>query len=138
MRRLVAGFFLVLMAAATTGANGGKLRKPRLDLRATPRVAFSPAYVLLTAELVGGDDVEDFYCPGLEWNWGDGARSVRESDCPPFEPGREFERRFSAEHDYRHAGDYEITITLRRANRSLAVASARVNVRPGLGDVSAP
>ena len=85
-----------------------------------------------------GPNVEDFYCPGLEWNWGDGARSVRESDCPPFEPGREFERRFSAEHDYRHAGDYEITITLRRANRSLAVASARVNVRPGLGDVSAP
>ena len=138
MRRLLAGLILLLTVAASTGADSGKLRKPRLDLRATPRVAFSPAYVLLTAELIGGDEVEDYYCPGLEWNWGDGARSVHESDCPPYEAGRELERRFSAEHGYRHAGDYEITITLRRANRSVAVASARVNVRPGLGDVSAP
>lgn len=137
MKRALAGFFLVLMVAASTGAES-KLRNPRLDLRAAPRIAFSPAYVLFTAELVGGDEVEEYYCPGLEWNWGDGAKSVRESDCPPFEPGREFERRFSAEHGYRHAGDYEITITLRRANRSLAVASARVNVRPGMGDFSAP
>jgi hypothetical protein len=138
MRRLVAGLFFVVAAAGSTGADGGKLRKPRLDLRATPRVAFSPAYVLLTAELIGGDEVEDYYCPGLEWNWGDGGRSVRESDCPPFAPGSELIRRFSAEHGYRRAGDYEITVTLRRANRSFAVASARVNVRPGLGDMSAP
>ena len=138
MRRLLTGLILLLTTAASTGADGVKLRKPRLDVRATPRVAFSPAYVLLTAELVGGDEVEDYYCPGLEWNWGDGARSVRESDCPPYEPGRQFERRFSAEHGYRHPGDYEIKVTLRRANRSVAVASARVNVRPGLGAVSAP
>ena len=63
---------------------------------------------------------------------------MRESDCPPFEPGSGLIRRFSAEHGYRRAGDYEITVTLRRANRSVAVASARVNVRPGLGDVSFP
>jgi hypothetical protein len=137
MRRLVAGLILVLAVAQSTGAES-KLRKPRLDLRATPRVAFSPAYVLLTAELVGGDEVEEFYCPGLEWNWGDGGKSVRESDCPPFEPGSGLIRRFSAEHGYRRAGDYEITVTLRRANRSVAMASARVNVRPGLGDVSFP
>jgi len=138
MRSVLAGSFLVLMAAASTGADGGKLRRPRLDLRASPRVAFSPAYVLLTAELVGGDEVEDFYCPGLEWNWGDGAKSVRESDCPPYETGRELERRFSAEHGYRHAGDYQVTVTLRRANRSVAEASARIAVRPGLGDISEP
>ena len=137
MGRLLAGLILLLMTAASTGAES-KLRKPRLDVRATPRIAFSPAYVLFTAELVGGDEVEDYYCPGLEWNWGDGARSVRESDCPPYEPGRALERRFSAEHGYRRAGEYEITVTLRRANRSVAVASARVNVRPGLGEVSAP
>ena len=139
MRRLAAGLILVLITAASTGADGGKLRKPRLDLRASPRMAFSPVNVFLTAELVGGDEVEDYYCPSLEWNWGDGAKSVRESDCPPFAAGSsELERRFSAEHGYRRAGDYEITVTLRRANRSLAVASARVNVRPGLGDISAP
>ena len=138
MRGLVAGSLLILLAAAPTGADGGKLRRPRLDVRASPRVAFSPAYILLTAELVGGDEMEDFYCPSLEWSWGDGARSVRESDCPPYEPGRELERRFSAEHGYRQAGDYQVTVRLRRANRSVAEASARVAVRPGLGDLSAP
>ena len=137
MRRLVAGLLFVIAAAASTGADAGKLRKPRLDLRATPRMAFSPAYVLLTAELVGGDEVEDYYCPGLEWSWGDGGKSVRESDCPPFQPGSELVRHFSAEHGYSHAGEYEITVTLRRASKSLAVATARVDVRPGLGDMSA-
>jgi hypothetical protein len=135
MRPLAAGLILVLAVAGPTGAES-KLRKPRLDVRASPRVAFSPAYVLTTAELVGGDELEEFYCPGLEWDWGDGGKSVRESDCPPYQPGSELMRHFSAEHGYRHAGEYEITITLRRANKSLAVASARINVRPGLGDMS--
>jgi hypothetical protein len=137
MRRLVAGLAVVIAAAVSTGASGStKPQKPRLDLRATPRVAFSPANVLLTAELVGGEETEEFYCPALEWNWGDGGKSVRESDCPPFEAGAELMRHFTAEHGYRHAGEYEITVTLRRANKSLAMASARVNVRPGLGDVA--
>jgi hypothetical protein len=138
MRRLLAGFVLVIAAAGSTGnVSAMKIQKPRLDLRATPRIAFSPAYVLLTAELVGGDEVEEFYCPALEWNWGDGGKSVRESDCPPFQAGAELVRHFSAEHGYRHAGEYQITVTLRRANRSLAMASARVNVRPGVGDFGA-
>jgi hypothetical protein len=137
MRRLAIGLFLLTAVAGSTAADDGKLRKPRLDLRATPRVAFSPAYVLTTAELIGGDELEDFHCPGLEWDWGDGAKSVRESDCPPFEPGGEIIRRFTAQHPYRRAGEFQITVTLRRANKSLAVASARVNVRPGLGDMNA-
>lgn len=135
MRALV-GTLVLVITAGSTGADAERLRKPRLDLRATPRVAFSPAYVLLTAELVGGDNVEEYYCPGLEWDWGDGGKSVRESDCPPFQPGSEIVRRFSAEHGYRRAGDYSITVTLRRANRSLAIATARVNVRPGAGDLA--
>ena len=135
MRRLAAGLILALAVSAPTGAES-KLRKPRLDLRATPRMSFSPAYVLTTAELVGGDELEEFYCPGLEWDWGDGAKSVRESDCPPFEPGSALVRRFTAHHGYRSAGEYQITVTLRRANKSLAVASARIDVRPGLGDMS--
>ena len=37
MRRLLAGLILLLITAASTGADGVKLRKPRLDVRATPR-----------------------------------------------------------------------------------------------------
>ena len=53
-----------------------KPKKPRLDLRATPRMAFSPVNVFLTAELTGGDDVEDYHCPELEWDWDDGGKST--------------------------------------------------------------
>ena len=74
-----------------------KLKKPRLDLRATPRMAFSPVNIFLIAELQGGDDVEEYYCPQLEWDWDDGGKSVQEGDCAPFVAGTtKIERRFTA------------------------------------------
>jgi hypothetical protein len=120
---------LLLALAAPGQPSETKSKRPRLDMRATPRIAnTSPSQVLVVAQLVGGDETEEFYCPGLEWDWGDGARSSYESDCPPFEPGMELVRRFSARHAYRQPGDYEVRITLRRADRSLAAARASVSV----------
>ncbi len=106
----------------------GKVKKPRLDLRASPRMAFPPVSVLLMAELVGGDEQEDYYCPGLEWDWGDGTHSAHESDCEPFAPGATLERRFSARHAYRAPGNYNVRLTLRRASRTVAVATVPVLV----------
>lgn len=131
MRGTVGLLALVITVAGPAGAAGPK--KPRLDLRATPRMSFSPTEILVIAELVGGEEVEEFYCPGLEWDWDDGARSTHESDCAPFQPGTEFERRFTARHAYGAPGEYNIRVTMRRASRSLAVASARIIVHPGLG-----
>jgi hypothetical protein len=102
---------------------------PRLELRASPRLAFPPVNVFLTAELVGGYDTEEYYCPGLEWDWGDGGRSVNASECEPFEEGVSLQRRFTAEHAYRSAGVYRIRVTLHRQSRSLAKAEATVTVR---------
>jgi hypothetical protein len=135
----ILGVILVLAAAtATSGLAADKQRpkKPRLDLRASPRMAFSPVNVLLTAELQGGDDTEEFHCPELEWDWDDGGKSVHQADCAPLESGAPLERRFTANHAYRQAGTYNVKITMRRAEQSLAVASATVTVRPGLGDMS--
>ena len=127
----------VVLAAPVAGdaRPEAKLKKPRLDLRATPRLAFSPVNVFLTAELQGGDDVEEYYCPELEWDWDDGGKSVHEGDCPPFVTGTtKIERRFTAEHEYRRSGIYNVKVTMRRASRSLAASNVRVTVRPGLGD----
>jgi hypothetical protein len=131
------GFVLVL-AAATGGsaADQPRLKKPRLDLRASPRMAFSPVNILLTAELQGGDDIADFHCPEVEWDWDDGGKSVHQEDCAPPETGAPLERRYTANHAYRQAGTYNVKITMRRAERPLAAASATVTVRPGLGDMS--
>src|SRR5262245_16857809 len=88
---------LLALASSVPGQDRGK--RPRFDLRATPRMSFSPVVVFFTAELTGGDDIEEFYCPELEWDWGDGGKSVHEADCPPYEDGFKIERRFSAEHE---------------------------------------
>lgn len=137
MRRVFMAFIITLLVAPL-GANAEpKARKPRLDLRATPRMAFSPTVVLLTAELQGGDNVEDYYCPEVMWDWDDGGKSARGADCPAYEPGAQLERRFTAHHAYRRAGVYTVKVTLMRSGRPLAVASATVNVRPGLGDFTA-
>ena len=132
---VIAAALLVAWAGAGQ-ADEPKGKKPKLDLRANPRMAFSPVNVFFTAEFMGGDDLEEYHCPEIEWDWDDGGKSVQESDCQPFTPGTKIERRFTANHAYRQAGTYNVKITMRRAERPLAVASATVTVRPGLGDMS--
>lgn len=111
-----------------------KARKPKLEMRATPRMSFSPVSVLFTAELIGGDDVEEYYCPEIEWDWDDGAKSTHEADCPPYEPGTRIERRFTAQHQFDSAGTYNVKATFRRTGRTFVANNVRVTVRAGLGD----
>jgi len=113
-----------------------KGKRPALELRALPRFAFSPASIHFTAELTGGDDIEDLYCPDVEWEWGDGGKSQQESDCPPFEEGTKIDRHHTAEHVYQLAGRFLVKITLRRAGKTIAAQTMPLTVRPGIGDRS--
>jgi hypothetical protein len=119
----------IALALATTAYAETRPKKPHLELRAAPRIVMSPARVLAIVELVGGDDIEEFYCPGLEWDWGDGSRSYHEADCAPFEAGAEIQRRYSASHVYARPGDFAVRVSLRRAEHTLASRSAQVLVR---------
>jgi len=125
--------FSLIAAASAPAGERAKVRKPRLDLRASPRFSFTPSTVLVVAELNGGDDDEEFYCPAIVWDWDDGGRSANEADCPPFRPGTALERRFTAAHGYNRAGVYNVRVHMLRASRPLAMASATVTVR-GFGD----
>ncbi len=136
MKRLAVLVLVSAALAAPPAHSADKVKKPRLDVRATPRMAFSPVRVLLTAELRGGGDVEEYYCPEIEWDWDDGGKSLHEADCKPFEPGTKIERRFTSDHQYNKAGVYNVRVTMRRTNRPIATAAVRVTVRPGLGDPS--
>ena len=82
---------------ATGAARETEGKKPSLSLKATPPIAFSPARVRAVAEIRGGpDDYEEFYCPTIEWEWGDGTSSENASDCEPYEAGKSsIRRRFS-------------------------------------------
>ena len=110
-------------------------RRPKLTLKAQPVIAMAPARVVLTAELQGGaNDFEEFYCPSVEWEWGDGTKSESSSDCAPYEPGKsEIKRRFTVEHVFR-AGAYRVMFHLKRRDKSVGAASVNIQVRPGLRD----
>jgi len=136
---------VVLLATLAAAAGGQKTdkdskenpdnRRPQVRLRAQPVIAMAPARVVLTAELVGGaNDFEEFYCPAIEWEWGDGTQSESSSDCAPYEAGKsEIKRRYTVEHVFR-AGVYRVMFHLKRRDKSVGAASVNIQVRPGLRD----
>ena len=98
-----------------------------------------PARVVASADLAGGaDDYEEFYCPAIEWDWGDDTKSTTSADCDPYEAGKsEIKRRFTADHTYRTAGDFRIQFRLKKKNKTICRASASVQIRPGIHDAAA-
>ncbi len=138
MRWYLAGPVTVAILSGTGLArvDAAAPKKPRLDLRASPRVAFSPVEVLVIGELKGGQDVEEFYCPGLVWDWGDGSRSAHEADCSPFQDGTEVDRLFTARHAFRVPGSYSVRLSLVRGGRMVTAATVPVMVYGRFGSAS--
>jgi hypothetical protein len=135
MRVIGLVLLLGLYGATTAAAGTAKPKSFALELRVTPRFAFSPARLLFVGELKGGEDSEELYCPQLEWDFGeDGGKSVEESDCPAYEAGMKVERHYSHSHDFPRAGIYNVTLTLSKAGRMLRRQTLQVTVRPGAGD----
>ena len=110
--------------------------KPTLKLTARPPLGMSPTRVVLTGDLTGGpNDAEDFYCPTVEWDWGDGTMSEASSDCEPYEPGKsEIKRRYTTDHVFR-AGNYRVALRLKKRDKLVASATVLVEIRPGIRDL---
>jgi len=113
----------------------GGNKKPSLTLKANPAVSFAPARIVLAAELKGGDnDLEEYYCPTVEWEWGDFTNSVDEADCEPYTPGKsEIKRRYTVEHQFKNPGSFKIVLRLKKGTRVVASANTLIQVREGLG-----
>ena len=105
-------------------------KRPKLTLKAQPVVSISPSKVTLRAEITGGaNDYEEFYCPTVEWDWGDGTQSESTSDCEPYEAGKsEIKRRFTVEHVFR-AGSHQIAFRLKRRDKAIAMATTTIQVQ---------
>ena len=131
----VLAFSALLFATDQTLAleQGGN-KKPSLSLKATPAVSFAPARVVVVAEVKGGaNDYAEFYCPTVEWEWGDLTTSTAEADCDPYEAGKsEIKRRYTVEHRYKNSGGYRIVVRFKRGDRVVATANTMVQVRGGL------
>lgn len=123
-----------LAVPVTVAATGSK--HPSLSLKASPAMAFSPAHIVITADLRGGsNDDEQFYCPEVEWDWGDGTMSENSADCQPYQPGKtEITRHFTVDRIFPHAGEFNVQLRLKKDNKVVASAATIVRVRPGIGD----
>ncbi len=133
---------LVVLLALSAGAGGIVLaqedkgagdRRPKIALRAQPPVGISPTRVVLTAELTGGaNDFEEFYCPTIEWDWGDDTRSESTLDCEPYEVGKsEIRRRFTVVHIFKRAGSFRVYFRIKQRDKAVGNATTTIQIRPG-------
>jgi hypothetical protein len=92
-----------------------------------------PARISATAEFKGGDDdFQEYYCPTIEWNWGDGTVSEASADCDPYEPGvSQIRRRYTVSHTYKRAGAYRISFRLKMKERVLTSQTTVVRLLGG-------
>jgi hypothetical protein len=83
----------------------------------------------------GSDGYADFYCPAIEWDWGDGTTSGNSEDCDPYQEGKStIKRRYSTEHVFRQPGTFQVFFRLKQRDRVVASSSSNVQVRAGVRD----
>jgi hypothetical protein len=120
------------------GKDAKDVKKPSLAIRVAPPISFSPARVVITAELRGGavDDPE-LYCPEVEWDWGDGTKSEATENCEPFEAGKStIKRRWTTTHTFQTQGMYRVQLRLKRGPKTIASGNNTVQVKPGVQDLT--
>ncbi len=129
------GLVIICAAALATAASPSD-KKASVSIKASPKVSFAPARIVLTAELKGGaDDAEELYCAAVEWEWGDGTKSQSNVDCEPYEKGQsEIKRRYVIDHTFQTGNNYRVDFRLKQKNRVVASGQTSVTVRPGLQD----
>ena len=142
LTKAAAASLLVLAATAgvtvdaqpSTGAQADKPKRPKLSIRVNPTMAFTPATLTFTAELKDGDnDFEEYYCAEVEWDWDDGTVSESSDDCDPYEKGKsEIRRRFTIQHKYTIASNYNVQFRLKQRGKAVAAVRTRVTIRPGM------
>lgn len=141
LRRIVPAILCASALAAPVGLgaqdkNAKKVAKPSVQVKVNPPVGFSPAQMVLTADLKGGaDDSEELYCASVEWDWGDDTKSESKTDCEPYEAGKsEVKRHFIIEHTFQVSGDFRVEFRLKQKNKVVARGSTDVKIRPGVRD----
>jgi PKD domain len=125
----------LLSAPVSTNAQEDKRepRRPSLSLKATPGTGMVPVRISATAEFKGGDDdFREYYCPTIEWNWGDGTISEASADCEPYEAGvSQIRRRYTVSHTYKRSGAYRISFRLKVKDRVLTSQTTTVRLLGG-------
>lgn len=137
--KTVACIILLAGSAAANAPNDVReddKTKPSITMRASPSAGFSPLKVVITVELKGGaDDFADYYCPTIEWVWGDDTRAESTGDCDPYEAGKsQIQRRYTTSRIFQTSGNAKVEFRLKQKDKVVGSGSTRVNVRPGIRD----
>jgi hypothetical protein len=121
------------VSSSTFAQEKKEAKRPSLTLKATPGTGMVPVRISATAEFKGGDDdYQEYYCPTIEWNWGDGTVSEASGDCQPYEAGvSQIRRRYTVSHTYKRAGAYRISFRLKVKERVLASQTTQVRLLGG-------
>jgi hypothetical protein len=108
-------------------------KRPSLTLKATPGTGMVPVRISVTAEFRNrDDDFQEYYCPSIEWNWGDGTVSEASSDCEPYESGvSQIRRRYTQSHTYKRAGAFRIIFRLKNRDKVLTSQTTLVRLLGG-------
>jgi hypothetical protein len=107
---------------------------PRVDLRPLRPITtlrIGQCSVDLVFKLTIEDrNVEDYYCPRVEWEWEDDTRSTEESDCPPFDRARPEDHRHTWTRTWpaRRAGDHVVKVRLYKADRVIRILQTKAQV----------
>jgi hypothetical protein len=119
---------LILPPVAWGDLPQGKGR-PKASLRVNPSLIFVPQRIVATAEITeGADDYQEYYCPRIEWDWGDETKSESAEDCDPYEPGvSKIRRRYTTDHTYREPGIYNVIFRMQQGSK--AVLTLRQQLR---------
>ena len=131
LARCVAG--LPVAALQNDKAQDDDARRPKIRLREQPQVSIAPARITLSVALQGGaDDFEEYYCAGVEWEWGDDTSSESTTDCEPYEAGKsQIKRRYTVQHQFRRPGSYKVYFHLKNKDRILGSGTTTLQVQPG-------
>ena len=136
-RRIISWSAALLTAAALSPLLSAEAKKeskrPSLNLKASPGTGMVPIRVSATSEFKGGDDdFQEYYCPTIEWNWGDGTVSEASADCQPYEAGiSQIRRRYTVSHTYKRAGAYRISFRFKVKDRVIASQTTQVRLLGG-------
>jgi len=100
----------VTPGATSTGKTPEEPKKPAFALRASRQMAFPGVPILLTAALDGGEEVEEYYCPLIEWTWANGTHSREGGDCPEFDKREDYPRRWTRWVALTVPGEYKVEV----------------------------
>ena len=122
-------FVLSVALDALAPQNPQDKGKPKAAIRVNPTLIFVPQRIVATVELTeGANDHQEYYCPKIEWLWGDGTTSESAEDCEPWEAGTsEIRRRYTTDHAYKGPGTYDVIFRMKQGSK--VVLSLRQQIR---------